>query len=300
MKKLISSVFLAFLGISLMAQALVNIKLNLEKGKVYTVKNTGKQTMQIDAGGQQFNMDVFSNNVVTYKVLKQENDVMDIEFKFDTIASKTVSPMMNKEINSAKPAGNDPMEILMNKMSTYSIIAKISTTGKFINFVNYGKFKDSVLFVLDSIPATKRDQAKTMADVILKESAIRTLIEPLFAYLPETAVKIGDTWETTYTLAANNTSLLSFNTFTLTGIEKSVANVSGKSEIESLPSIDPAAQMTQALKGNMTSEGTIDVATGLMLKNTSKGQIEGTMTMKANNTEMKIKLDSESETIMLK
>ena len=300
MKKVFLSVFFALLGISLMAQTPVTLKLNLEKGKVYTAKSTSKQTVKIDAAGQQFNIDVFSNNVVTYKVLKQENDIMDIELKFDTIASKTNSPMGSKEINSAKPNMSDPTERIMNKISTSTIVAKISTAGKFVDFVNYPKFKDRVLFVLDSIPAGKRDQAKMVADALVQESAVRTRIEPLFAYLPEKAVKTGDSWESTYSLSANNATLLSLNTFTLKGVASNVATVSGKSEIESLPSNDPAAQMTQNLKGTITSDGTVDVATGLTLKNTAKGHIEGTMTVKANNSEMKIQLDTESETIMIK
>ncbi len=302
MKKLISSVFLALLGISLMAQTPVTMKLNLEKGKVYKVKNTSKQNMQITAGGQQINMDITSNNVVIYKVLKQENGVMDIEFKFDTIASKTTSLMMNQEINSAKPAGNDPLEKLMNKMSTYTITAKISTAGKFIDFVNYPTFRDNVMFVLDSIPATKRDQAKTVADMLLKESAVKSMIEPLFAYFPEGAVKIGDTWETTYLRSASGVSMVALNSFTLKGIEKNLASISGKTDIESLPSTDPTAQMSQEIKGTMTFDGTIDLPTGLALKNTAKGRITGTATVKNNGQEMKMPLvvDSESETLMLK
>lgn len=300
MKKVFLSVFFALLGISLMAQEPVTLKLNLEKGKVYKAKSSSKQNLQIAAGGQQFNIDVFSNSIVTYKVLKQENDIMDVELKFDTIISKSNSPMGNKETNSAKPNLADPMERIMNKISTSTIVAKISTAGKFVDFVNYPKFKDHVLFVLDSIPAGKRDQAKMVADALLQESAIRTRIEPLFTYLPEKAVKIGDTWETTYSLSANNASLLSLNTFSLKGVANNVATVSGKSEIESLPSNDPAAQMTQDLKGTMTADGTIDLSTGLMLKSTGKGHIEGTMIVKANNSEMKMKMDSESESIMIK
>ena len=208
--------------------------------------------------------------------------------------------MGSKETNSAKPNMSDPTERIMNKISTSTIIAKISTAGKFVDFVNYPKFKDRVLFVLDSIPAGKRDQAKMVADALVQESAVRTRIEPLFAYLPEKAVKTGDSWESTYSLSANNATLLSLNTFTLKGVASNVATVSGKSEIESLPSNDPAAQMTQNLKGTITSDGTVDVATGLTLKNTAKGHIEGTMTVKANNSEMKIQLDTESETIMIK
>ena len=302
MKKIISSVIFTLLGISLMAQAPVSLKLNLVKGKVYTVKSTSKQTMQISANGQQIAIDISSKNVVSYKVLSQLNDVMDIEFKFDTIASKSSSPMGSKETNSAKPAGNDPLEKIMNKISQNTIIAKISTGGKFVDFVTYSKFKDNVMFVLDSIPAVKRDQAKTQAEGLLKESAVKSMIEPLFAYLPEKPVKVGDTWETSFIQSANNMSMLCMNSFELKSIENNVAAVSGKSEIESLPSNDPNAQMSQELKGNITFDGMIDMATGLRLKNSSKGHIEGTTTMKNNGNEMKmpVKLESESEVVMSK
>jgi hypothetical protein len=302
MKAFISTVFLALLGISIQAQTPVTLKLNLEKGKLYTIKSTSKQAIQQTANGQQFSIDVYSNNVTSYKVLKQENDVMDIEFKFDTIASKISSPMFNKETNSAKAGGNDPLEKIMHKMSTYKIIAKISTAGKFIDFVNYAKFKDKVLFVLDSIPASQRDQAKTQADGVLKESAVKSMVEPLFAYLPETPVKNGDNWETSFFMVTSNVSLMAQNSYNLKNVENNLASVTGKTEIESLPSNDPNAQMTQELKGTMTSDGTIDLSSGLTVKNTSKGHIEGITTMKNNGNEMKIPVvvDSESETIMLK
>jgi len=302
MKKLILSAFFALAAISLMAQTPVSLKLNLEKGKVYKAKNTSVQKMQMTYGGQPVNMDITSNKVVSFKVLKQEGEVMDIEFGFDTIASKTVSPMMSKEMNSAKPAGNDPLDRLMNKISANKIVAKISTNGKFVDFVTYPKFKDNVMMVLDSIPAGKRDQAKTIADMLLKESAMKSMIEPFFAYLPEVVVKTGDTWETTYISSANGISMVILNTYNLKGIEKGVATISGKSDIEALPNTDPNAQMSQELKGSLTFDGTIDVATGLNLKNMAKGRIEGTTTVKNNGQEMKIPvvIDSQSETIVFK
>jgi hypothetical protein len=159
-----------------------------------------------------------------------------------------------------------------------------------------------VLFVLDSIPASQRDQAKTQADGVLKESAVKSMIEPLFAYLPEAPVKIGDNWETSFFMVTSSVSLMAQNSYNLKGVENKLATVSGKTQIESLPSNDPNAQMTQELKGTMISDGTIDLQTGLTLKNTSKGHIEGTATMKNNGNEMKIPVvvDSQSETIMLK
>jgi len=302
MKTFVLTVFVALMAISLQAQSPVSLKLNLEKGKVYTAKSTSKQAIQQTANGQQFAIDVISNMVISYKVLSQENEVMNIEFKFDTIASKISSPMFNKETNSAKAGSTDPLEMIMHKMSTYKITAKISTAGKFIDFVNYGKFKDNVLFVLDSIPAGKRDQAKSQADGVLKESAVRSFIEPLFSYLPETKVKIGDNWETSFFMVSSAVSLMAQNSYNLKAIENNIATVSGKTEIESVPSNDANAQMTQELKGTMTSEGTIDIPTGLILKNSSTGHIVGNTTMKNNGNEMKmpVVVDSQSETIMLK
>jgi len=302
MKTTILTVFLALLGISMQAQSPVSLKLNLEKGKVYTAKSTNKQAIQQTANGQQYAIDVISNMAISYQVLSQENGVMNIEFKFDTIASKISSPMFNKETNSAKAGSTDPLEMIMHRMSTYKITAKISTAGKFIDFVNYGKFKDNVLVVLDSIPATKRDQAKTQADGLIKESAVRSFIEPLFSYLPETTVKIGDNWETSFFMVSSAVSLMAQNSYTLKGVENNTATVAGKTEIESLLSNDANAQMTQELKGTMTSEGTIDLPTGLILKNSSTGHIVGSTTMKNNGNEMKmpVVVDSKSETVMTK
>ena len=52
----------------------------------------------------------------------------------------------------------------MNRVSTYKLIAKISTSGKFIVFVNYKNFKDSVLMVMDSVPDTKKEQVQKQAN----------------------------------------------------------------------------------------------------------------------------------------
>lgn len=302
MKLFISSVFLTIFSFSLIAETPVNLKLNLIKGKVYTIKNTSKQAIQQTANGQQFAIDVYSNSVVSYKVLRQENDIMDVELKFDTIATKISSPMFKKETNSTNTGSKEPVDRIMNKMSTYKLTAQISTAGKFIGFLNYGKFKDSIMYVLDSIPASKRDETRKLTDALLKESAVKSMVEPLFAYLPDKAVKVGDTWETSYFNSANNLSLILSNSYTLKGVEKNLATISGQSEIESIPSNDPSAQMSQELKGSSTFNSTMDIKTGLLLKNASQGHFEGTTTMKNNGNEMKmpIKVDSHSETTMTK
>ena len=75
------------------------------------------------------------------------------------------------------------------------------------------------------------------------------MIEPIFSYLPEKPVNIGDTWETSYFNVSATLSILLLNTHKLEGIENNLARVSGTSEAESMPSTDPAAKLTQELKG---------------------------------------------------
>ena len=301
MKTFIASLVFALLSISLLAQSPVTLKLNLEKGRVYKVKSTSKQAIQQTANGQQYAIDVLSNTVFSFRVLKQENDVMDISFKLDTIASKISSPMFSRETNSTKP-GTEPLEKIMNKMSTYNIVAKISTAGKFLQFVNLGKYTDSILFVLDSVPASKRDDARKQAIALLKESAIKSMIEPIFSYLPEKPVNIGDTWETSYFNVSATLSILLLNTHKLEGIENNLARVSGTSEAESMPSTDPAAKMTQELKGTSTFDSTIDLITGLSIRNKSKSHFEGVTKMMNGTTEMMMpmKIDGDTETVISK
>jgi len=299
MKTSLTSLLFVLLGISALAQTPVNFRLNLEKGNVYTVKTTSKQTMQQTVSGQQYAVDIYSNRVVSCKVLSQEQEVMEIVFTYDTIASKISAPMFTRETNSANP-GTEPLERIMNKMSTYPLKAKISTTGKFIGFTNYSMYKDNVLFVIDSLPASKKDEARKQADILLKESALKSLIEPLFAYFPDKPVNTGDAWETSYLSTSNDITTVVLNAYTLKGLENNQATIVGTSTMETLPSKDPDAQITQELKGTSAFAGTLDLATGLVVKSTENSHLEGEATVRNAGTVMKVqmKVDSQSEIIM--
>jgi hypothetical protein len=299
MKKLVASLFFILVSFSFTAQTPIDLKLNLDKGKVYTAKSTSKQTMQQSVSGQSYNIEVNTNRVLSYRVLSQANDILDIEWKFDTISSKVVAPMMTQETNSTKP-GKEPTERIMNKMSIYPLQARIKTSGKFIEFINYGQYKDNVMMVIDSLPDSKKDAGRKQAEVLLRESAVRSMVEPFFSYLPEKSLNMGDTWETSFVTTANDMSYLVFNTYSLKGVENNLATISGTSEIESMPSSDPNAAMTQSIKGTATVEGRVDLNTGLMSVSTEKSHMEGSMTVNNAGSEIKVelKVDSQSETIM--
>jgi len=297
MKNLFISVIALMFSFLVMAQP-AKLALNLETGKMYKVKNSSQQTIQASVNGQQFTSEVYNNIFISFKVLSQAKDIMQIEFKFDTIENKVNSPMAKRETNSAKPAkSKEYLAKIMNRISTYKLIAKISTSGKFIGFVNYKNFKDSVLMEMDSVPDTKKDQIQKQADGVLGESTLQSMIEPNFVHLPEKTVNVGDKWDRSFSINSSVASMILFNSYTLNSIEGKSAKMSCSSQIESLPSNDAKPQISMDVKGNSTSDLNVDLGTGLSIKNSTKSHVEGTMTVNNQGNEMKmpVVVDSHSE-----
>jgi len=295
MKTFFFSLLFTLMSASLLAQTPVALKLNLEKGSVYTIKSISKQTMQQGVAGQSMVVNVLSNRVTSFKLLGQEKGVLELEMRFDTIANKISSAMFSKETSSAKP-GKDPVERLQNKMSLYPLITKFSTSGKFVGFSNLNEYKTNVTLFIDSLPDSKKDEAKKQADMLLKESALKSMFEPLFAHLPEKPVNTNDSWESSFVISANDMSFLVFSTYTLKAIEGGQAVLSGISEMESMPSTNSSVKYDQPIKGNATIEGRVDLATGLMVALTENNKGEGTMTVTNGGTEYKVDLKIESQT----
>lgn len=301
MKTFFSSLFFILLSVSLMAQTPVALKLNLEKGKTYTIKSTAKQTMQQGVAGQSMVINVAMSRLTHFKMLGQENDVLELEIKFDTVTMKMSAAMYSKETNSSQP-GKDPADRLMYKMGLYPLKAKFSTAGKFVAFSNIDEYKSNVMLVIDSLPDSKKDEAKKQAEMLLKESALKSIVEPFFSHLTDKTLKLNDTWESSYVTTSNDLSFLVFNTYVLKGFENGKAVLSGTSEMESMASGNPLIKMDQPVKGTSTFESSVDLSTGMMLANSDKNHTEGTLTVNNNGTDIKVdlKIDSQSETFWMK
>lgn len=301
MKQLFMTFLALTLCLTVFSQSLATLKFNLDKGKVYKMKATSNQNVVSTYNGNSFTSVIKSASSISYKLLSQDNDIMNIEFKFDTIQSKSTSPMGNRETNSAIPAKKtEYIEQLMNRFSSNSIIAKISTSGKFTGFENYKTFRDKILLALDSVPENKKEQIQKQIEMVVKESAIQSMIEPLFAFMPDKEVKTGDKWETSYTVAGGGMSGMIFNTITLGNIDKDSAQLYLTSELESIPVTDENAIMSFDIKGNSTGKITIDNKTGLIINSTDNKKYSGSMTVKNQGNVMNIPMAIEAETEIVK
>lgn len=295
MKTLLTSLFLTLLSVSLIAQTPLKLQLNLEKGKTYSIKSVTRQTMQQGVSGQSYNINITANRVISFQLLGRENDVLELEMRFDTTITSLKSAMYNKETNAAKPS-KDPAERLLNKMSLMPLKVKFSNTGKYVSLSNYAEYKAFVMQVVDSLPASKQDEAKKAAESLLKESALRSMVEPLFAHLTDKALKVGDSWESNYVSNSNDMSILFFNTYVLKAVDGGAALVTGSTEMESMASTNPAFKFEQPIKGTATFEGKVDLKTGLMRSLSEKSQMQGVLVANSNGTDIKVDLKVDAQT----
>lgn len=294
MKTTRTALLLALVSMTLSAQQ-VPVTLKLQPNQPVTIRMQSKQRIQQSVSGQQIAVDVQADRVVNARLVNKTDGELTLSLTFDTLRTLTKAAMFSQEINSTKP-GKEPVEKVLNKLSQTPILVRITPTGKFLGFDNYALLREELLRALDDVPATKRDAAVKQVESMIKESSLRSMVEPLFSYLPEKAIQVGETWENTYVTTSNDLSTVVLVDFKGSSLEGYQLNYTTSSRMESLPSTNPNAQASMDMQGTATGEGCIDTRTGLRTIDTEKGAYTGTATVRQGGQEMTIPMTIESET----
>src|SRR3972149_7602898 len=142
MKKIILSFTVVLLGISLMAQNAADLKLNLEKNKVYRFKSASEQTISQTVNGVQQTTNVKSNSAVSIKMVDATPDFLIAEVRFDTMITNT-NAMGKVVIVNSTVVGNiksaemeDVMSCPMNRSIKNPMYVKMNYVGRVIEIVN--------------------------------------------------------------------------------------------------------------------------------------------------------------------
>ena len=89
MKKILLSFTAVLFCISVMAQNSVNLKMNLEKNKVYRFSSASEQTIVQTVNGNQQTIESKTNNAVSIKMVDATPAFLITEVHFDTLATTT-------------------------------------------------------------------------------------------------------------------------------------------------------------------------------------------------------------------
>jgi hypothetical protein len=312
MKKILLSFTIVLLGTSLMAQNAANLKLNLEKNKVYRFKSTSEQTVSQTVNGVQQTTNAKTNSTSSIKMVDATPDFLIAEVRFDTLITNTNAMGKIVIINSTSE-GNikstemaDVMSCIMNRLSKNSLYVKMDYVGKLIEIVNSKMLSDVILKDTSSITGETASVTKMQIKNSINDKALKSMVEMFTYNLPGKQVATGDKWDITATINSGGMSLDIITSYNLDAIKDNAAIITAESNIKASENADPleysGAKITyDNIKGLGKSNMVMDIQTGLLLDNTSKIHIAGDLNVSAQgyNLQIPMEIDGESKVVAL-
>ncbi|MGD0754057.1 MAG: DUF6263 family protein [Bacteroidales bacterium] len=304
MKKILLSCIAVLFSVSLMAQNSVNLKMNLEKNKVYRFNSASEQTVTQTVNGNQQAIDSKTNQTVSIKMVDATADFMIAEVRFDTLISNTNS--MGKTINmSSVSEGNikstemaDIMSCIMNRLSKNALYIKMDFTGKVLEIVNSKMLSDAIMKDTSSIALTgpMASGVKTQIQNMVSDNTLKTMIEVFTHYLPGKQVSSGDIWNVTIRTNSGGMTLDIITDYHLDGVNGNAVNITAESNIKAAenagPMISGGATITyDDIKGLSKSNMVIDTRTGLLVEDNAKTHISGNLGVSGPGFSMQIPMD---------
>jgi hypothetical protein len=299
----------------MMAQNSVNLKMNLEKNKVYRFSSSSEQTINQTINGNQQTIESRTSNTISIKMVDATADFMIAEVRFDTIVNNTNS--MGKTINmSSVNEGNikstetaDVISCIMNRLSNNALYVKMDFAGKVLEIVNSKMLSDVIMKDTSSIALTgpMASGVKTQIINMISYKTLKTMVETFTRHLPGKQVHTGETWNVTLNTNSGGMSLDIITDYHLDGVNANSANITAESNIKAAENAVPmesgGAKITyDDLKGMSKSNIVIDTRTGLLVEDKAKTHIAGTLGVNVTGMSLQIPMDinGESKIIALK
>jgi len=304
MKKILLSCVAVLFCISIMAQNSVNLKMNLEKNKVYRFSSASEQTIIQTVNGNQQTVDSKTINTISIKMVDATADFMIAEVRFDTLISNTNS--MGKTINiSSVSEGNikseetaDVMSCIMNRLSKNALYIKMDFSGRVLEIVNSKMLSDVIMKDTSSITLTGQvaSAVKTQIINLISDNTLKTMVEMFTHFLPGKQVSTGDNWNVTLKTNSGGMTLDIITDFHLVGVNGNAANISAESNIKASENAAPmesgGAKITyDDIKGLSKSTMVIDIRTGLLIEDNGKTHIAGNLGVSLPGMSMQIPMD---------
>src|SRR5664279_4520669 len=185
MKKILLSLVVAMFCISVMAQNSVNLKLNLEKNKVYRFNSVSENTITQTINGSSQNSDTKTDNTISIKMVDATPDFIIAEVRFDSLI--TISNAMGKvtNMNSSNEGdikSSEATEVIAcinNRLSKNPLYIKMDFSGKVIQIVNSKMLSDVILKDTSSITLKNPigSMIKKQMQNMVSEKALKTMVE---------------------------------------------------------------------------------------------------------------------------
>lgn len=309
MKKILLACIAVLSCITIVAQNSVNLRMNLEKNKVYRLKSVSEQTITQTVNGNQQTTESKVDYTLSLKMIDATADFMITEVHFDTLITNTntmgkivtISSVKEGDIKSTEMA--DVMSCIMNRLCKNALYVKMDFAGRPFEIVNSKMLSDIIMKDTSSITLTGPTAAAVKKQIIstVGDNSLKTMIEMFTWRLPGKEVSTGDNWNVTQQSNSGGMMLDIMTTYHLDGISDNNADMTAESNIKASENANPiesggATVTYDDLKGISKSNMVIDIRTGLVIKETAKTHIAGNLGISAPGFSMQMPMDINGET----
>jgi hypothetical protein len=309
MKKVIFSLLIILFPVASNAQGTVNLRMNLEKNRVYRFRSASEQTVTQTINGVQQTTESTVAYSLSVKMLDATPEFMVTEVRFDTLITATntmgklitISSVNEGDIRSSESA--DVLSCIMNRLSKTALYVKIDYSGKPVEIVNAGILPQMILKDTAGITlkgpaaqAVKKQAAETVSDGNLK-----TMIAQFTHYLPGREVSKGDQWTVMQQFTSGGMMLDIVTNYRFDSLEGERAVITAESAIKAsdnaIPIESGGATVTYGdVKGMSKANMVVDARTGLRINENGKTHISGTLGITGPGFSLQMPMDINGET----
>jgi len=308
MKKIMLSCTAVLFCISILGQNTTDLKMNLEKNKVYRLKSVSEQTIAQTMNGVQQTTESNVNYTLSLKMVDATADFMITEVRFDTLITKTNAMGKTVLISSASEGDiksketGDIMSAIMNRLSKNALYVKMDFAGRPFEIVNSKMLSDLILKDTSSITLDGLTASAIKKEIInsISDNSLKTMIGMFTWSLPGRQVSAGDSWNISQQMSSGGMMLDINTSYRLDGINGNNANVTVESNIKAAENAPPiesggATVTYNDMKGLTRSKMVIDIRTGLIVEDLGKTHITGNLGISAPGFSMQMPMDINSE-----
>lgn len=226
-------VFILFLSVLNCFSQSHNLTFNLEKGKLYKLRQEVEQTTSQNIMGKVQQVETIISSIMSFDVKEKTNEFLLIDVSITDMLFRMKSPMFSVEYDSKKEIKEgDLLAKIYSKVigKKYSVL--ISKNGEVKQVEGLDGVINSIIEDSDiSNPATKA-QINQSVKKMFGEAVIRGNMEMLTYIFPKQKVRLGDKWHNKVSL--ETVMPVDFNnTWELKAVNSDEVSIGGDTQINS-------------------------------------------------------------------
>ena len=241
----------------------------------YTI-NT-ETNMEMEVNGQSMKRSNSSELGLIYETKTDSVGHRSLSIIYDKIHLKQKNNDTETEMDADNAATSaDPTEQLLGLLKGTRVTASIDTKGKMTNIQGYQQLVETIMKKINKADGYTRQQVQLQLTQLTGEDFIKTNLEQVAGIFPDTAVYIGDTWQT-QSRQPGQIPMLCSNTYHLASVENGKMVIESDTQITADKDNAGSNAATADIKGKQTGILELDEHTRMLLGNTVQSSVKGTI-----------------------